>query len=276
MRSRIALMGFTMCYALAITRDAHAQGTVRVLDRDSVPIPFAMVSVEGATARATDSTGRVRLAADPGQSPRVTVRRIGYSPFDGAVHRTPSGEHVVVVDHAQRQLETVRTVAPRATAVSRTGFYDRMERVERGAIVGWFISPEDLEARAISQVSRAVEGVGSIRVSRASGGKAIITGRGGCNMIILLDGQRLNKVLGQGASQGAPLSISVESRRAASSRPSSPQPVLGDPSIDELVEGNSVMAIEIYPSLANAPSELIPLTGGGGCGIIALWTGPRR
>ena len=44
----------------------------------------------------------------------------------------------------------------------------------------------------------------------------------------------------------------------------------------ELVEGSAVMAIEIYPSLANAPDELIPLTGGGGCGIIALWTGPRH
>jgi hypothetical protein len=36
------------------------------------------------------------------------------------------------------------------------------------------------------------------------------------------------------------------------------------------------MAIEVYNSTANAPSELVPPTGGGSCGLIAIWTGPRR
>ncbi len=262
---RTTLFWFTMCCALASSRGLDAQSTVRVLDRDSVPIPFALVSVEGKTARATDSTGRVRSAVDPGPSSRVSVRRIGYTPFDGAVERAANGEFVVAMDLAQRQLETVRTVAPRATPVSRTGFYDRMDRVQRGAIVGWFISPEELEQRMIMQVSRAVQGVGSVRVSRNARGQSIVTGRGGCSMTFLLDGQRLNNVLGQEKSLGAPVSISMPSSNLSRQQ-----------SIDELVEGGSVMAIEIYPSLANAPSELIPLTGGGGCGIIALWTGPRR
>jgi hypothetical protein len=45
---------------------------------------------------------------------------------------------------------------------------------------------------------------------------------------------------------------------------------------DEITSVGAVMAIEIYPSMANAPAELVPLTGGGSCGIIALWTGQRR
>jgi hypothetical protein len=43
--------------------------------------------------------------------------------------------------------------------------------------------------------------------------------------------------------------------------------------IDDLVSGRSVAAIEIYASTANAPAELIPLTGNGSCGIVAIWTG---
>jgi hypothetical protein len=49
-----------------------------------------------------------------------------------------------------------------------------------------------------------------------------------------------------------------------------------DPDIDELVDGRSIMAIEIYPSTANAPAELIPPSGRGSCGIVAIWTGPRH
>ncbi len=277
-RVRIAVLLLAMCCICASARSADAQRAVRVLDREGVPIPFAMVSVKGTTARATDSSGHLRLATDPGPAVRISVRRIGFAPFDGDVSRAPSGELTVILEPAQHQLDTVRAVALRSTPVSRTGFYDRMERVQRGAIVGWFVSPEELHERQITQVSRAVQGVGSTRVSRTADGHAIITGRAGCNMTILLDGVRLNKVLGQEASQGAPLSISTERTRAALDRPAASRQQDGnrDPSIDELVEGGSVMAIEIYPSLANAPSELIPLTGGGGCGIIALWTGPRR
>jgi hypothetical protein len=53
-------------------------------------------------------------------------------------------------------------------------------------------------------------------------------------------------------------------------------PVSEFPGIDQLAAAREVMAVEVYNSTANAPAELIPLTGGGSCGIIALWTGPRR
>jgi hypothetical protein len=142
-----------------------------------------------------------------------------------------------------------------------------MERVQRGAIVGWFIPPEELDRRHISQVSRVLQGVGSVRVERRRDGKPVVTGRGGCAMSVLLDGQRLNAVSSETVSPG-PTSLSGGRGRSGG--------MGGGMSIDEAIEGNSVMAIEIYPSLANAPDELIPLTGGGSCGIIALWTGPRR
>jgi hypothetical protein len=49
-----------------------------------------------------------------------------------------------------------------------------------------------------------------------------------------------------------------------------------DTNPDDIVSGREVMAIEIYPSTANAPVGMISGTGRGSCGIVAIWTGPRR
>jgi hypothetical protein len=46
--------------------------------------------------------------------------------------------------------------------------------------------------------------------------------------------------------------------------------------LDMLAHGREIAAIEVYGSTANAPSELIPLTGRGSCGLIAVWTGGRH
>ncbi len=69
----------------------------------------------------------------------------------------------------------------------------------------------------------------------------VLTGRGGCLMEVLVDGR-----------------------------------VLREQSIDEVLSVSEVMGIEIYPSTANAPADLIPLTNRGTCGLVAIWTGPRR
>jgi hypothetical protein len=258
--------GMVMLVSAMITHTVGAQSVVRVLDRDSLPIPFALVQVDGGEARAADSSGRVRLGAAIGALPRLSVRRMGYVPFNGPTPRTPGGEHVVVLEPLARDLAAVRTVAPRSTPLSRTGFYDRMERVRKGAFVGWFVTSEELEQRKVLQISRALQGVGSVRVVRNRDGRPIVTGRGNCPMTVLIDGIRQNSLL-KGSSLAAPTSLNPRGTQ---------DNVGGDLSIDELVEGGSVMAVEIYPSTANAPSELIPLSGGGSCGLIALWTGPRH
>jgi len=265
----IATMGRAVVVALGVVcwaSTGRAQSVVRVIDRDSVPIPFALVQVDGGEARAADSMGRVRVGATVGAQARLSVRRMGYAPFDGPAPRTPAGEHVVVLEPLARDLAAVRTVAPRSTPLSRTGFYDRMDRVRNGAVVGWFVTSEELEQRKVLQISRALQGVGSVRIVRSSDGRPIVTGRSNCPMTVLLDGVRQNRVL-KGSTLRAPTSLNARGTQ---------DNVDGDLSVDELVDGGSVMAIEIYPSTANAPSELIPLTGGGSCGLVALWTGPRH
>lgn len=251
--------------AALVAPSVSAQSVVRVIDRDSLPIPFALVQHDGGEARAADSTGRVRFGTALGEQPRLTVRRIGYAPFTGPSPRAADGDHVVLLEPVSRELAAVRTVAPRSTPLSRTGFYDRMERVRRGAIVGWFVSSEELEQRKVMQISRALQGVGSVRVLRNRDGRPIVTGRGNCSMTVLLDGVRQNSLLT--ATSQAPTSLNSRGTQQRSDNTLS---------IDELADGGSVMAIEIYPSTANAPAELIPLTGGGSCGLIALWTGPRH
>ena len=180
-----------------------------------------------------------------------------------------NGEYVVRLEPAVRTLGEVRVVADRHTPLARTGFYDRMQRVQRGAIVGTFITPEELERRSSTLTSHVLTGLPSVRIQRASDGRPIVLGRGGCPMTVLLDGQRLNGLL-QEAAAGRGTSIAPNSQMRPMGRESE------WPSIDQVTVATEIMAIEVYNSTANAPSELIPLTGGGSCGIIALWTGPRR
>ncbi len=272
-RCMLVLIG---AYGLT-TSSLAAQTTIRVVDRDSVPIPYALVSVGKSAPRATDVSGRILLKEQVGETLPLKVQRIGYRPFEAAARRgTAEGDFIVLLEALPRGLDTVRTIASRETPVSRTGFYDRMERVRTGAIIGEFITPEELELRNASQISDMLRGRRSITMQRvvpqppAKGRPRMVAlGRGGgCTMTVLLDGQRLNNMY-QGQPVGAPTSL----RQGAQQQGSRDDSADG---IDDIAGIREIMAIEIYPSTANAPAELIPLTGNGSCGIIALWTGPRQ
>jgi hypothetical protein len=262
---RLRLLGATVGGLAVLTvKVTHAQSVVRVLDRDSVPIPFALVKL-GGTERVVDSLGRARFGKDHGRSPTMQVRRLGYAPFQGRVTAGDGGEFVVILELVARQLEAVQAIAPRSTPLSRTGFYDRMQRVQDGAIVGSFITPEELERRKPMLVSHVLQGLPSIAVQRAPDGRAVVLGRGRCPMTVLLDGHRVNNLL-QDDPRFRNTSINPHGQLRSG----------GGMSLDEVAMASDIMAIEVYNSTANAPSELIPLTGGGSCGIIALWTGPRH
>ncbi len=92
----------------------------------------------------------------------------------------------------------------------------------------------------------------------------IVTGRGGCKMNILIDGQLVTGTVQEEQAGGSILSSGTRVGREG---------IKWD--VDQLVDGRSVMAIEVYPSGANAPAELIPFGGRGSCGIVAIWTGGR-
>jgi hypothetical protein len=217
---------------------ASASGAVvRVLDADSFPIPYAMVHLDGAAALPTNDEGLLRLGRDPRLRVTARVQRIGYAPFDGTLTReSEAAPFVVQLQLLRTTLETVRTIAPRETMLSRTGFYDRMERRRSGAIVGEFITPEELELRAVGRITSVLTGRQYVQVANGQ-----LFGRGGCRMNVFLDGK-----------------------------------LMEDNSPDDYLGSHEVMAVEVYPSTASAPAELIPVTATGSCGIVAFWTGPRR
>lgn len=244
--------------AAILPGEARSQSVVRVLDADSLPIPYALVSVRGGTERLADSLGFARLTTHLADSAPLAVRRLGYAPFSGTLARNAAGEFVVQLERVRRELEAVRTVASRNTPLARSGFYDRMQRVQDGAITGTFITPEELERRNPSYLSQVLQGVTSVRIRKTPDGSAFAMGRGDCPMEVLVDGMRVN---------GLQRFVQTQGNRSRG---------VGGLHLDQLAHGREIAAIEVYGSSANAPSELIPLTGNGSCGIIAVWTGGRN
>lgn len=253
------------------TRAATAQerGEIRVVDERGMPVGFAVIRIGSGTARIADSSGthRLRESAD---SLQLHVRRIGHAPFDGWVRRDPEGRYAVVTARRIVALDTVRVSAREVTPLETRGFYDRMQRVQRGAILGEFVTPEELDERVAGNTSEHLAGLRYVRVGRRSGrgrSRPVILGRGGCAMTLVVDGQQVHNLIS--AEDGAPTSISGGGTTRLGA---------GDLAvdIDEAVDGRAIMAIEVYPSTANAPAELQTLGGRGSCGIVAIWTGTRR
>lgn len=221
---------------------------LRVVGPGGAPIPFAVVDAGGGITRVADSSGIAYLPQPGAEAQRIRVRRIGFAALDTVIALRGNGELRVELRALGQLLDAVTVTATASSPLARAGFYDRVQRVQRGAIAAEFVTPEEIEGRNAAQVSDLLRGRRTISVTRGlTPLRTIVKGRGGCDMTILLDGQRMR---------------SDDAAR-----------IDGAVAIDDLVSGRNVLAIEIYPSTANAPSELIPLTGGGSCGIIAIWTG---
>lgn len=267
--------------AQALPAQTASRTTLVVRDALGTPVSWAMVRIEGSEPQIADDSGRMRVAVAYGDSIQVSVRRIGYRPFGGWVHRsTKDGTFITVLPRLALALDTVRvTAAAVSTPLARTGFYDRVDRVRRGAINAEFITPEELDERNQSQLSQILSGRRYTTITVVGiGGRQVpaVLGRGQCAMTILVDGMRVTKTTQDLVLEaGTPQSIFQSGTRDRLSRTREGQPtnVIG---LDDIVDGRSVMAIEIYPSTANAPAELIPLGGRGSCGFVAIWTGGRR
>lgn len=228
---------------------------VRVTDAAGNPVAFASVRVAGANARVTDRDGRVIAPVSGQDSLDVDVRRVGFTPYAGKVGRGADADFVVPLERPSQRLAAVRVQAD-VSPLERTGFYDRMLEVQRGAIVGEFITPEELEFRGgarLSQLLAATRYVKVIYVAPDSNTSPspVLVGRNSCIMNVFLDGVRVTN-LNTGAGMGAD-------------------------NIDGLVTATSVSAIEVYPSAALVPTRFV--NGGFGgrpCGVVALWTGSRQ
>lgn len=236
---------------------------VRVRDGGGLPVPHALVEVEGGRGRVADDSGRVVLDAAP-DSIRLSVRRIGYKPFIARTARGASGEFEVTLSALAQTLAAVRvTERGVKSPLESSGFYDRVQRAQRGAFNADFITPEEIESRQGVRTTDLFQGRRFAFPNRTKGMRpqTYLMGRGGCMMTVYLDGRMLTPELPSGA------------------RPSGNANSGGVVPLDDIIGAGSIAAIEIYASAANAPAELIPMTGAaeqGACGIVAIWTGARH
>lgn len=179
----------------------------------------------------------------------LEIRRIGYHPYVLSLASRPDTAIRVVLSPAARSLSAVTVLAERSRTLAMHGFYERMADVEAGINHGFFITPEEIEARPGGRVTDFLLGRSAVRVKLVSEGAF---GRGrkgwqpqgvdGCRMEIYLDGARFYPLMGGGNGSF----------------------------IDDLVQANQVSGIEVYPRSVTAPPKYQSLNGR--CGVMLIWT----
>ncbi len=246
---------------------------VLVLDRRSQPIPYALVSMGTSPPRVADALGVAQLPNPvDADSANLVVRRIGYHPFGQYAKLSEDGKQFVAyLLDLPRALNPTTVVARRDTPLARRGFYDRMERVARGATVARFITPEELDLRNSNTVSAILAAEPYLRIQRSSN-KPILTGRQpGCPIAVILDGQRMTGMVEELYTREG----QEEVRRMGGGPIATSRFLQGRTTVDELISGLSVAAIEIYASAAGAPIDIQRTAGSNACGIVVLWSGGR-
>lgn len=246
---------------------------VLVLDRRSQPIPYALVSMGTSPPRVANEYGVAELPNPvDADSANLVVRRIGYHPFGQYAKLSEDGKQFVAyLLDLPRALNPTTVTARRDTPLARRGFYDRMERVSRGATVARFITPEELDLRNSNSVSAILAGEPYIRIQRSSN-KAILTGRQpGCAIAVILDGQRMTGMVEDLYTREG----QEEVRRMGGGPAATSRYLSSRTTVDDLISALSVAAIEIYASAAGAPVDIQRTAGSSACGIVVLWSGGR-
>lgn len=283
--TRLSLLA-TLCVATAVVPQALAaqnpaapavQRTpvreVAVRDRGGQAIPYAVVTVKSGVNRVANEDGVVELPAPvDADSVELVVRRIGYRPFGEFVHVVEDGRFIVEMDPLPRALNPRTITERRDTPLARRGFYERMERVRRGATVARFITPEELDSRQVNVVSAILAGESYVKIERF-GTRPILTGRTpGCALAVIVDGMRMTGMVEELYTREG----QDEVRRLGGGQTGTSRFLASRTSVDDLLSAQSVAGMELYPTAAAAPIELQRAAGNGWCGILAIWSGGRQ
>lgn len=246
---------------------------VLVRDTTGQAVPYAMVVIKNGQPRVADAEGIAHLPTPvDADSADLVVRRIGYRPFGDWVGTIEDGRFVVELQPLPRAL-TPRTVSERRdTPLARRGFYDRMERVRRGATLGRFFTPEELDSRQVTQVSSILAGENYVRLERFDR-RPILTGRQpGCAITVIVDGMRMTGMVEDLYTREG----QDEVRRLGGGYTGTQRFLATRQTVDDIISALSVAGMELYPTAAAAPPELQRAAGNGACGILAIWSGSRQ
>lgn len=239
--------------------------TVFVVDSASgQPVEAAEVSSRRASVlllTGTDGLARFQLAA-PGVD-TIRVRRMGYMPLAYALATVPRGSTELEFDlqPVALTLTGVEVVATQLQRLVIAGFYDRQARYK-----GVFITPEELDAMNATKTSDVLMYAPGVRLSQHGTGSRTVRLRraGDCPPLVYVDGRQFMV-----ERETSPMRRVV--RGVVRTMPLSAEP-FGE-GIDR-VPATALAAVEIYSSAAQIPPQYN--TGGGACGVILFWTGPRR
>lgn len=242
--------------------------TLKVVGSDTMPVVFASVSVEGGIARITDERGLVSMGATRHKTLTVEVRRIGYQPWFGKITLPDTAAVLTVtLPRIVQQLEGVNITGERVkTRLELAGFYDRWMMRQKGTLSATFIGPEELDKRHPSKTSDMLYGLNGITIVHSPKGAFCAKGNAGtCFMTVLVDGNVLrNTPLGCAGAATQHIGPGAASSGAAP----------GGVDINGYLDANEVAAIEIYARGGNTPVSL--QAPDNACGVLAIWTGPRK
>jgi len=212
----------------------------RVINKQGAPVGGARVTLNGTGASTlTRESGDFVLDSLPAGTQAITVRHLGYAPTEKTVElssRTPARVDVQMGPYVP-ELTPVEVVSRMDAGLERVGWTQR----KRGAATGYFITPEQIEARKATQFTDLLTTTPGIRVQGTMGRMYIqatrTAGRAGC-VNVYVDGSRWQQM------------------------------EAGD--LDSFVRPQDVAAIEVYPGGGSMPVEF--QSTGGDCAAVVVWT----
>jgi hypothetical protein len=205
-------------------------------------IPGARVMLWGTGIETTtNGNGEFFLEQLPGGTHTIDVRAIGFTPVQQPVDivQTTGGATEIELTGLGITLDTVRVTARLYTSKREAAFERRMRTGQ-----GHVYTQEDIEKRRPMFITDLLRMTPGVRVvpSRFSGQDVLMRADFGmCRPELFIDGVRQ----------------------------------FNDPlfPIDYLVPAQDLRAVEVYARSLTVPAEFSSMSG---CGVVAIWTGPRR
>ena len=223
--------------------DSTARIAGVVVDSSGRKLRGAQILVADGSVRTTSSdSGQFLLRGlKPGKT-EVLVRAVGFGPasFTTDLRAGRTRQVRVILSRTTVQLSTIRVIdSLSAPVLAQTGFFDRKDH-------GWgtFITPKEIEQRHPMYASDMLRMVSGVEVtSRMPGRSTILSTRsmsmsGRCVMNVFVDGNRAY--------------------------------MSGGMTIEDVISGSELGAIEVYPSASETPPQFIVM--GSDCGTIVIWT----
>lgn len=238
-------------------------GTVRDAS-DGRALPGATVEVRDADGTllrrtVTDGAGRFRIVVQEAAPVRLRFSSLGYGRAESRTLPAGFRQHRVQVELSPEALAVegvVVRVEGRRPALEGVGFYERRLRID-----GDFLDREELGLESARRVSDALQRIGGIQRLDASS----LTGNTTRQFVQFRSGTRAS----QRGSACMP-AVYVDGSLARWGEVLTAGEVAGYPTLDELVSGADVEAVELYDSSSSIPPEF--MGPGTLCGAIVVWT----